>query len=182
MPSLTNSACTAATLTTMSFPVYITTCLSTDEQSQANNILSGNAITEIFQKEQAIQTDLLTSLNGIKALNSSGLKVVPSIQLNNLNTKLADIRKEIKDTETQIEVQNQKFLQSITSAPKSSYLLANYQDATLMFFFGSLLLFTIVITIIQFSKKDGTVKGTVAVFLAMIVTIIITYGLLKEVA
>jgi hypothetical protein len=182
MPSLTNSACTAATLTTMPFQTYINTCLTADEQSQANNIISGNKITEMFTYQQAIQTDLLTSLNGVKALNNSGLKVVPSIELNKLNTRLADIRKEIKDNETQIEVQNQKFLQSITSAPKSSYLLANYQDVTLMFFFGSLILFTIVITIIQFTKKDGSVKGAVAVFLAMFFTIIVTYGLLKEVA
>ena len=180
MPDLTNSICLNPVTTP--FNTYITTCLSPDEQSKTNNLINPNTIKDIFQKEQAIQTDLITSLSGVQALNSSGLKVVPSIELNNLNAKLAAIDKETKDNEAQIEVQNQKFLQSITTAPKSSYLLANYQDVSLMFFFGSMVLFTIVVTIVQFSKKDGTVKGAVGIFFAMIVTIIVTYGLLKEIA
>ena len=180
MPDLTNSICLNPATT--DFNTYITTCLTPAEQSRRNNIINPNTIRDIFQKEQAIQTDLFTSLSGVQALNSSGLKVVPSIELNNLNAKLQDINQQIKDNEAKSEIQNQKFLQSITTAPKSTYLLANYQDVALMFFFGSMVLFTLVITFVQFSKKDGTVKGTVAVFLAMVVTMIVTYGLLKEIA
>jgi predicted LPLAT superfamily acyltransferase len=180
MPDLTKPNCVNPASTP--FDTYITTCLTTTEQSRANNIIDSTKIREVFQKEQAIQTDLFTSLSGVQALNSSGLKVVPSIELNSLNSKLADINQQIKDNEAKTEVQNQKFLQSITSAPKSSYLLANYQDVALMFFFGSMVLFTIVMTFVQFSKKDGTVKGAAAAFLAMVVMIIVTYGLVKEVA
>jgi hypothetical protein len=182
MPNTTKSECTAATLTTMAFQTYINTCLSADEQSQANNLISGPTLTNIFDKEKAIQTDLITSLNGVKALNSSGLKIVPSIEIGSLNTKLTNINKEIKDNENQTEVNNQKFLQSITTAPKSTYLLANYQDVSLMFFFGSMVIFTIVVTIVQFSKKDGSLKGAATLFMTMVVVMLVIYGLLKEIA
>lgn len=180
MPDLTNSICLNPVTTP--FNTYINTCLSADEQSKANNLINPTKITEIFQKEQAIQTDLFTSLSGVQALNSSGLKIVPSVEIGSLNNKLAEINKEIKDNENKTEIQNQKFLQSITGAPKSTYLLANYQDVALMFFFGSIFLFTIVITIIQFMKKNGSLKSAVITFVSMIIAIIVTYGLLKEIA
>jgi hypothetical protein len=182
MPNTANPQCTAATITTMPFQSYINTCLSTDEQSQANTLINPITLSNIFDKEKAIQTDLITSLNGVQALNSSGLKIVPSIEISSLNTKLTNINKQIKDNENKTEIQNQKFLQSITTAPKSTYLLANYQDVSLMFFFGSMVLFTIVVTFVQFSKKDGSVKGAATLFITMVVAMIVTYGLLKEVA
>jgi predicted DNA binding CopG/RHH family protein len=182
MPNTANPQCTAATASGMSFQSYINTCLSTDEQSQANTLINPTTLSNIFDKEKAIQTDLITSLNGVKDLNSSGLKIVPSIEIGSLNTKLANINKEIKDNENQTEVNNQKFLQSITTAPKSTYLLANYQDVSLMFFFGSMIVFTIVVTIVQFSKKDGSLKGAATLFMTMVVVMLVTYGLLKEIA
>ena len=106
MPDLTKSICLDPINT--KFTDYITNCLTPAEQSRRNNIINPTRITDIFDKEKAIQTDLFTSLNGVQALNSSGLKVVPSIELNNLNAKLQDINQQIKDNEAKSEIQPPK--------------------------------------------------------------------------
>jgi len=158
--------------------------MSSSEASQSINLIKTDDIKELFNKEQAKANDLLMALNGVKdfgattATDSIGL-ISKSL---NLDEKINIIQDEIDETSLMIETSNQIFLDKMYTAPKKSNVLANLQDVSLGIFFGSLILLTIIFTILQYSKTDGSLKTSLITFLVMVVIIIIIFAILKEVA
>ena len=162
------------------FQSFIKTCVSTEDNARSFNIIRAQEIDDIFVNEQASASDLLTTFNGVKVLlNNSN---VNRSTLDNLNNNLTEIQNKIEEVDSKIEVENQKFLTRVTDAPKKTDYLGNLQDVALGFFFFSLILLTIIITIIQYSKVEGSLKLALYTFIGMIVGIVVIFGLLKEVA
>ena len=184
MVVLTNSQCTANGAFQTGFSQFITTCASPADDSAMNNIIKPSDITEIITREKAIEQDLITSLTGIKDLRSlggvSGADLVGKVS--NLNSQIAKLEQEKADNENQTDVQNQIFLQTVADAPKKTSKLANLNDIALGIFFGSIFIFTIIITIVQATKVGGSLTIAFYTFIGMIVMTIIVYALVKEVA
>ena len=184
MVNLNIASCLAGGSNYNSFNSFLSTCMSSSESSQSINLIKTDDIKELFNKEQAKATDLLTALNGVK--DFAGTTGTDSISLAskslNIDEKINAVQTEIDDTNLMIETANQVFLDKITIAPKKSNVLANLQDVSLGIFFGSLILLTIIFTILQYSKADGSLKKSLITFLVMVVIIIIIFAILKEVA
>jgi len=184
MVVLTNSQCTANGAFQTGFSQFITTCTSPADQSTMNNIIKSSDIINIITHEKAMQDDLITSLSGIRDLRSlGGVNSADLVgKVTELNSQIAKLEQQKADNESQTDVQNQIFLQTITDAPKKTSRLANLNDVALGVFFGSIFIFTIIITIVQATKVGGSLTIAFYTFIGMIVMTIIVYALVKEVA
>jgi hypothetical protein len=180
----TGASCTAATGFQQGFSQFISACASDPDKANRTNIINPSEIRDIITHEQAIQEDLLTSLRGIRDLkNLGGANTVGQTEsAATITAQIAEIDKQIKDIDNQTEVQNQVFLQSITSAPKKTSRLANLNDISLGIFFGSIFIFIVVITVIQGTKINGSLKMALYTLIGGIVMTIVIYALVKEVA
>ena len=184
MVVLTNSQCTANGAFQQGFSQFITTCASSADQSAMNNIIKPNDITDIITHEKSMQDDLITSLTGIKDLRSLGGVNSSDLigKVNELNSQITKLEQQKADNESKTDVQNQIFLQTITDAPKKTSSLANLNDVALGIFFGSIFIFTIIITLVQATKVNGSLKLALYTLIGMIIMTIIVYALVKEVA
>lgn len=184
MVVLTNSQCTASGAFQQGFSQFISACASTADQTAMNNVISSSDINDIITHERAIQQDLLTSLTGLRDLkNLGGANAVGQVaSAANIEEQIANINQKIQDNDNQIEIQNQIFLQSITKAPKNTSRLANLNDISLGIFFGSIFILIILLTVIQGTKVNGSLKMAIFTLLGGIVITIIIYALVKEVA
>ena len=162
------------------FNSFIQQCISPSDIGRSRNIIKADDIVTIFENEQAASLDLLTTFNGIEKLRDSS--DVSQGTLNNLNTQLDNIKNKIDEIDSQIEVENQKFLTNVTTAPKKTSYLGNLQDIALGLFFFSLIIITIILSFIQYSKPEGSFKAAAYTFLGMVIAIVVIYGLLKEIA
>jgi len=176
----TEAKCLTSGSFNTNFKSFIRGCRSTNDNARTYNIITSGEIVDIFVNEQASANNLLISFTGLKALlNNSNVNIST---LDNLKNNLNEIHNKIDEVESKIEVENQKFLTRVTDAPKKTDYFGNLQDIALGFFFFSLFLLTIILTIIQYSKQDGSLKLALYTFIGMIIGIIVIYGLLKEVA
>lgn len=184
MVLLTNSQCTANGAFQQGFSQFITTCASPTDQSAMNNIIKPADIIDIITHEKSMQQDLQTSLTGIRDLRSIGGVNSGDLlgKVNDLNSQIKKMEQEKIDNENQTDVQNQIFLQTVTDAPKKTSSLANLNDVTLGVFFGSIFIFTIIITIVQATKVNGSLKLALYTLIGMIIMTIIVYALVKELA
>ncbi len=165
------------------FQSFMNQCITAEDSQAINNVLNPNDFKTIIDNERAKQDDLMASLQGIASRAGPNSGASDTVQTaNNLQSQLAEINKKIQKNEREADAQNQIFLERVTDAPKKTNKLANLQDVTLGVFFISLLILTIVITIIQYAKKDGSFKRAGFTFLVMCLVILILYALLKEVA
>ena len=180
----TNAQCTASGAFQTNFSQFITQCASPEDNSAVNNIIKPDDIREIITREKAIQQDLIVSLTGLKDLKSLGGDSAGDLigKKNNLEGQITEIDAKIKENTNKIEAQNQMFLQGITKSPKKTNSLANINDLALFIFFGSFFIFTVVVTVIQATKINGSLKNGAFTFIGMFVIGIILYALVKEVA
>jgi len=162
------------------FQSFIQTCISPTDIARSLKVINTDDIKDIFENEQAIATDQITTFQSIETLLGPTRLTVNRSEV--LETNLIDINKEIEDTEAQIEVENQKFISTVTDAPKNSDYLGNLQDIALGLFFFSLFLITIILTVIQYARPGGSLKLAGYTLLGMMVAILVIYGLLKEIA
>jgi hypothetical protein len=184
MVNLSIASCLAGGSNYNTFTSFLSTCMDSSEFSQSVNLIKTDDIKELFNNEQAKANDLLTALNGVKDFGATtGTDSVGLVYKSlNLDEKINVLQAEIDDTTLMIETANQIFLDKIYTAPKKSSVLANLQDVSLGIFFGSLVLLTIIFTILQYAKTDGSLKKSLITFLVMIVIIVIIFANLKEVA
>jgi len=184
MVNLNIASCLAGGSNYNTFNSFLSTCMSSSEASQSENLITTNDIKEVFNKEQAKANDLLTALNGVKDFGATtGTDSISLVSKSlNLDEKINLLQTEIDDTNLMIETANQIFLDKLTTAPKKSSVLANLQDVSLGIFFGSLILLTIIFTILQYSKTNGSLKTALITFIVMVVIIVIIFAILKEVA
>ena len=180
----TNAQCTSGGAFQTNFSQFITQCASPADDSAIANIIRPDDIKEIIEKEKAIQQDLITSLTGLKDLKTLGGDSSGNLvqRRNNLEGQIAEIEAKIRDNTNKIDAQNQMFLQGITKAPKKTSSLANLNDVALFIFFGSFFVFTVVVTVIQGTKVNGSLKTAAYTLIGMFVIGIILYALIKEVA
>jgi gas vesicle protein len=162
------------------FQSFIQTCISSADTARSLHVINTDDIKTIFQNEQDTATDLITSFQGIQTI--LGTTNVNQSKLDDLTNTLDTINKKIEDTNSEIEVENQKFISSVTDAPKKSDYLGNLQDIALGLFFFSLFLITIILTVIQYARPGGSLKLAGYTLLGMLVAILVIYGLLKEIA
>jgi hypothetical protein len=185
MVVLTNSQCTGSSATfQQGFSQFITACASDPDKANMNNIINPSEINDIITREQAIQQDLLTSLTGIRDLkNLGGANAAgQATSAADIASKIADVDKEMREIDNKIEVQNQLFLQNITKAPKNTSRLANLNDISLGIFFGSIFILIIVLTVIQGTKINGSLKSALFTLIGGIIMAIVIYALVKELA
>jgi hypothetical protein len=179
----TNSQCTASGAFQQQFSQFISTCASADDNSAINNIIKSDDIKGIIEDEQAVLGDLISSLTGLKDLRTPGsVSEDPVARRSSLEKQMTDIEAKIKENTNKIDAQNQMFLQGITSAPKKTNTLANFNDLSLFIFFGSFFVFTVVVTVIQGTKINGSLKTSAYTLIGMLVIGIVLYALIKEVA
>ena len=184
MVLLTNSQCTASGAFQIGFNDFIRTCASDSDRTARNNIINPDDIKEIIEQEKSIQDDLLTSLTGIRDLrNIGGVNSGDLIgKVNELDSQIKKLEQQKTDNENQTDVQNQIFLQTVTDAPKKTSSLANLNDVALAIFFGSIFIFTVIISVVQATKVDGSLKLALYTIIGMVGVTIIVYALVKELA
>lgn len=164
-----------------SFQDFMRQCVT--ENTNINNVINKNDLTQLLDNEAAKQDDLITSLRGIKDRMgpNSGIQDTVS-QIRTLESEIAKLNKQIQENQDSAETENQKFLEAITEAPKETSTLSNLNDVALFVFFISLVILAIVMTIIQYIRPDGSAKKAAFTFLTMSLFILIVYALTKEIA
>ena len=184
MVLLSKAECTASGSFRTNFDNFINQCASQSDTSSINNIINPSDITELIENEKSIEDDLLTSLQGIKDLRTQGGVSTGNLrnQITSLQSRIESIKAQIKENEDKAEVQNQIFLQSVSSSPKKTSKLGNLNDLALGIFFTSIFIFIITITIVQITKINGSLTYGLYTFISMIIITLVIYALIKEVA
>ncbi len=183
MVNLSNPGCTAAGALQLPFMEYVKQCTTSNDTARALNFLKFQEIKEQFEKERAQADSLLRSIQNIRSLKTSKkMRDQDTAEKNRqIDDEIQEAKEELANLTSQTDAANEQFMETVVDAPKESSRFANYQDLAIGSFFGSFLILTIILMIIQYMRPDGGGWTAVKTLGGMIVIGIIIFAILREI-
>ena len=184
MVNTTDARCLAPSPVQANFNSFIQTCANSADASRQGLTFVSAYFDGLFENEEQQSTKLLSAIDSIATFISGQGIDTRQIdgQLLGLKKSIEQMTNEISERRTQIETYNQKFMDRLIDAPKSTSRLGNLQDVSLTAFFGSLIFLALTLTVVQYLKVNGSVVTAIATLLGFTIFTLAIYALLRQVA
>lgn len=178
----TDAKCTNNSIETTQFKSYINSCRTPEDLRRATTFI-GNTIEKyvtLFDSYRSQFTDLMISADGLN--NSMGNADSINQQISGLQETKNKLKKEIEEYRVLSNNSDKTFLEDIYYGTPKKLLAPTVQDITLLIFWFSWLIMSIVLIIVRTVSEGGGWKSGLFSFVILLLVTVCIFAILQQVA
>jgi len=167
---------------TTQFKNYITDCtnkINPNDSAIANNFLTEtiNKYKDLFSSYRAQYDDLLISANNLVSLTGNTGNI--DNQVNSLRQMKDRLQHQVDTNRNEADSYNKTFLDDIYNGSPTKTLVPTLQDITLLLFWFSWLVMSIVLICVRVFSPGGTLQGGLFVFVILLLVTLCLFAIIN---